>query len=49
MRRNPTTPIADYKNKAWESTGLMGGYYVVGVTTIPYPRFGFLLGCAFQF
>ena len=35
MRRNPTTLLADYKNK-WESAGLMKGYYVVGVTAIPY-------------
>ena len=33
--------MADHKNK-WESIGLMDGYYVVGVTTIPYPGFGLL-------
>ena len=38
VRRNLTTPTADHKNK-WESVGLMDGYYVVGVTAIPYPGY----------
>jgi hypothetical protein len=42
MRCNPTTPLADYKNK-WESAGLMEDYYVVGVTAIPYPGFGVII------
>ena len=27
----------------WESARLIDGYYVVGVTAIPYPRFGFII------
>jgi hypothetical protein len=42
VRRNPTAPLADHKNK-WESAGLMEGYYVVGVTAIPYPGFGVII------
>ena len=42
VRCNPTAPMADHKNK-WESAGLMDGYYVVGVTAIPYPGFGVLI------
>ena len=38
VRRNPTAPLPDHKNK-WESAGLIEGYYVVGVTAIPYPGF----------
>jgi len=40
--RNPTTSTADHKNKC-ESAGLMDGYFVVGVTAIPYPRFGVII------
>ena len=36
MRRTPTTPTANHKNK-WEGAGLMDGDYVVGVTAISYP------------
>ena len=36
VRRNLTAPTVEHKNK-WESAGLMDGYYVVGVTAIPYP------------
>ena len=39
---NPTAPLADHK-KQWESTGLMEYYYVVGVTSIPYPDFGVII------
>ena len=35
---NSGAPIVDNKNK-WESTRPIDGYYVVGVTLIPYPRF----------
>jgi hypothetical protein len=42
MRRNPTAPLADHKNK-WESAGLMEGYYVVGITAISYPGFGVII------
>jgi hypothetical protein len=42
VRHNPTTPLANNKNK-WESAGLMEGYYVVGVTAIPYPGFGVII------
>ena len=42
MRRNPTTPTADHKNK-WENDGFMDGYYVVGVTAIPYPSYGVII------
>ena len=42
VRRNPAAPLADHKNK-WESAGLMDGYYVVGVTAIPYPGFGVII------
>lgn len=38
MHHNPTTPVADHKNK-WENVGHMDAYYVVGVTSIPYPGF----------
>ena len=38
VRRNPTTLTANYKNK-WENVGFMNGYYVVGITTIPYPSY----------
>jgi len=40
--RNPTTSTADHKNK-YESAGLMDGYFVVGVTAIPYLRFGVII------
>ena len=36
VRRNLAAPTVDHKNK-WESAGLMDGYYVVGITAIPYP------------
>jgi hypothetical protein len=42
VRRNLSAPMPDHKNK-WESAGLMDGYYVVGVTAIPYPGFGVLI------
>ena len=42
MRRNLAAPIVYHKNK-WEGAGLMDGYHVVGVTAIPYPRFGVLI------
>ena len=42
IHRNPTTPTANHKNK-WESAGLMDGYYMVGVTTIPYPGYGVII------
>ena len=42
MCRNPTSLLVDHKNK-WESAGLMEGYYVVGVTAIPYPSFGMII------
>jgi hypothetical protein len=35
VRRNLAPPTFDHKNK-WESAGLMDGYYVVGITVIPY-------------
>ena len=34
------TKIHKYK---WERTGLIDGYYMVGVNDIPYPRFGVLI------
>jgi hypothetical protein len=33
------TPTTDHKNK-WECSGLMDGYYMVGVFAIQYPSFG---------
>jgi hypothetical protein len=42
VRCNPTTPMADHKNK-WESVGLMDSYYVVGVTALPYPCYGVII------
>ena len=42
VHRNPTAQLADHKNK-WESVGLMDGYYVVGVSAIPYPGFGVII------
>ena len=42
MRRNLTTPVIDHKN-IWESVGLMDGYYVFGITAIPYPGFGVIM------
>ena len=42
VRRTPTTPMAVHKNK-WESAELMDGYYVVGVTVIPYPGYGVII------
>ena len=45
VRRNPIVPMAYYKNK-WESVGLMDGYYVVGVTAIPYPGYGVIINIA---
>lgn len=39
---NPATPTTYYKNKL-EIASLMDGYFVVGVTTIPYPRFGVVI------
>ena len=42
MRRNLAAPTIDHKNK-WESAGLMDGYYVVGITAIPYLGFGVLI------
>ena len=41
-RLNLTAPIVDHKNK-WKSAGLMNEYYVVGISAIPYPRFGVLI------
>ena len=35
-------PTTDHKN-IWESAGLMDGYYVVGVTAIPYPSFDVII------
>ena len=48
MCLNPTTALADHKNK-WESTGLIEGYYVVGDTAIPYMGFGKHLYYVFSF
>jgi hypothetical protein len=42
VRRNLAPPTVDHKNK-WESAGLMDGYYVVGITAIPYPGFEMLI------
>jgi hypothetical protein len=42
MHHNPTTPTIDHKNK-WKSDGFMDIYYVVGVISIPYPRFGMII------
>jgi hypothetical protein len=42
VRCNLSAPTIDHKNK-WESVGLMDGYYVVGITAIPYPEFGVLI------
>jgi hypothetical protein len=42
VRRNLAPSTVDHKNK-WESAGLMDGYYVVGITVIPYPGFGVLI------
>ena len=39
---NLATPTIDYKNK-WENAELMGSYYVVEITAIPYPGFGVLI------
>ena len=36
VRRNLVAPNVDNENK-WKSAGLMDGYYVVGITSIPYP------------
>ena len=40
--RNPTTLVADHKNK-WESAKLMDSYYMVGVTAIPIQAFKVLI------
>ena len=42
VRRNPTSPMADHKNK-WESVGLINDYCVVGVSAIPYPGYGVII------
>ena len=42
VRRDPTTPTTNHKNK-WESVGLIDSYYVVGVTVIPYPSYGVII------
>ena len=42
LSRDPTTPIVGHKNK-WESSRLTDGYYVVGVTPIPYHGFGVII------
>ena len=42
VHRNLTASTADYKNK-WESVGFMDGYYMVGVTAIPYPCYGVII------
>jgi hypothetical protein len=42
VRRNLAPPTVDHKNK-WESVGLMDGFYVVGITVIPYPGFEMLI------
>jgi hypothetical protein len=42
MRRNPTTPTTYHKNKC-NNVGLTDGYYVVGVTAIPYPSYGVII------
>ena len=39
--------IKSQKNK-WESDGLMDIYFVVGVTTIPYPKFGVIINIIFK-
>jgi hypothetical protein len=44
---NLGAPTVDHKNK-WESVGLMDNYYVVGITTIPYPGFGVLFNIVFK-
>ena len=38
VRRNPTAPLVDHKNK-WEIAGLREGYFVVEITAIPYPGY----------
>jgi hypothetical protein len=40
--RNLAPPTVDHKYK-WDSAGLMDRYYMVGITAIPYPRFGVLI------
>jgi hypothetical protein len=40
--RNLAPPTVDHKNE-WEGAGLMDGYYVVGITAIPYLGFGVLI------
>jgi hypothetical protein len=42
VRRNLSTPTIDHKNKL-KSVVLMDGYYVFGITAIPYPGFGVLI------
>jgi hypothetical protein len=42
VRRYPTTPLTAHKNK-WESARLIEGYYVVGVTAIPYMGLGVII------
>jgi hypothetical protein len=42
VRRNLAPSTVDHKNK-WESARLMEGYYVVGITVIPYSGFGVLI------
>jgi hypothetical protein len=42
VRLNLAPPTVDHKNK-WESAGLTDGYYVVGITAVPYPGFGVLI------
>jgi hypothetical protein len=42
IHRNLST-LTTYCKRKWESVGLMDGYYVVGVTAIPYLGFGVLL------
>ena len=42
LRCNLATLTTYYKNK-WEIIRFMEGYFVVGVTTIPYPRFGVII------
>jgi hypothetical protein len=47
VRCNLVPPTVDHKNK-WESAGLTDGYYVVGITAIPYPGFGVLINIVFK-
>lgn len=45
VRRSPHAPDADHRNK-WESSALMNGYNIVGVTIVPHPGYGAVISFA---